>query len=70
MISDNDNRKIREEWQDHKGYYVYHRRCAQLTRNSFRRLDDEDIFFYVLLLEKHHWRSDDEILDDIGDYRQ
>lgn len=70
MINDNDNQEIREEWQDHKGYYVYRRRHAQLTRSSFRRLGDGDIFFYALLLEKHHWRSDDEILDDIGDYRQ
>jgi len=60
----------REEWRDLREYYVYRRQRLQLTRSPFHRLADGDPFFYALLLEKYHWRSEEEISGPHKDYRQ
>src|SRR5579859_744611 len=60
----------REEWRDQADYYVYRRGKAQLTRSPFRRLADAEAFFYSLLLEKHPWHSEEEILGGHQSYRE
>jgi hypothetical protein len=51
------------------GYYIYRRHRALLTRSAFRRLADGEIFFYALLLEKGHWRQEEELIGDSASYR-
>jgi DNA replication protein DnaC len=65
-----ERNRQREEWKDGRGYFVYRRTKPQLTRSPFRRLADAEAFFYSLLLEKHAWRSEDEILEDCHTYRE
>ena len=66
----NQRRQHREEWKDRRGYYVYRRTKPLLTRSPFRRLADAEAFFYSLLLEKHAWRSEEEILGAHHTYRE
>jgi DNA replication protein DnaC len=66
----NRRQQHREEWKDQGGYYVYRRTKPQLTRSPFRRLADAEAFFYSLLLEKHAWRSEEEILAEHHTYRE
>ncbi|KAK9444150.1 DNA helicase PIF1, ATP-dependent [Metarhizium brunneum] len=60
----------REGWQDSLGYWVYQRKKPILIRTSYRRLCDGEVFFYVQLLYRYHWRSDDEIIANSATYRE
>jgi hypothetical protein len=58
----------REGWQDLLGYWIYQRKKPILIRTLYRRLCDGEVFFYVQLLYKYHWRSDDEIISNFTTY--
>ncbi|KID83911.1 DNA helicase PIF1, ATP-dependent [Metarhizium guizhouense ARSEF 977] len=60
----------REGWRDSLGYWVYQRKKPILIRTSYRRLCDGEVFFYVQLLYRYHWRSDDEIIANSATYRE
>jgi hypothetical protein len=65
-----ERNRQREEWKDGQGYFVYRRTKPQLTRSPFHRLADAEAFFYSLLLEKHAWCSEDEILANCHTYQE
>jgi PIF1-like helicase/Helitron helicase-like domain at N-terminus len=54
------------EWRDGMGSYVYRRTRTLLTRSAFRRLADGESFFYAMLLEKGHWRAEEELSSGDG----
>jgi len=60
---------FRDGIQDQLGYWIYRRNKPILVRSNYRRLCDGESFFFVQLLYRYHWRSDDEIRGDAESYR-
>jgi hypothetical protein len=60
---------FRDGMQDGIGYWIYKRQKPILVQSNYRRLCDGESFFFVQLLYRYHWRSDDEIRGDAESYR-
>jgi hypothetical protein len=56
--------------QDRLGYWVYKRQKPILVQSNYRRLCDGESFFFVQLLYRFHWRSDEEIRGNAESYRE
>ena len=60
---------FRDGIQDQIGYWIYKRNKPILVQSNYRRLCDGESFFFVQLLYRYHWRTDDEIRGGVESYR-